>query len=690
MNARSPVSSFTPFLVRTLKAGMAVLLAGLAAQGAAGQTKTPASAEIIPWKSSGSVFYINGPLRFNLGFFDQKGTPRVAEIGSLTADQLASLPPTVTQAKDNPVFRTGYFDSLWSAMRASVCQDVQNAISKLVVSNGNTPYDFQPCIMNKKGWLSVNFQETWTNSALETVNGRRVRFIYQAPLNGIIFWVTSAHTCHHGGPCSPFQPEDPVYSYVFEVNIVVTCTSTQPNATEFTLPVTCTNDSQLVGDGLLGGDVTGALNAALAQWATQTIGEAASVGVSGGGSLPEAAAAFIAKGLDVAAVSLGTAIAAIGDEHLRDQVSAELMGFVGSQTLASNSTNVTNDLNSLFKDLYPAWLGGLRPFAIAIAVEKPDIDLDLGLVYPLPARPQIENKTAANNVSLFAPTLAVSQPEVVAGQVLPVTATFFKGNYVNALTVAWNKTVLGPTTSHITWGPPPQTITTSALTFDATNLKPATGYEFYVQECDAITCAPTSELLKTTTEAAGTGDITFWLDNNTAQKLGGTQVAAAGGSFQTNVLIPAATTPGVHLLHAGGLNSPTATATITVCQVGGCGPSVAVVNTSNGTLYPPGSVVEVGLPVVLRGSKFTPGNSAWIWVDSIQGTKAGAASVGPLGNFQANFTMPMVAPGPHKLLAVELKPGTKPPPTPKGKTPVFPPQDFVSAAVAVYVQAQAQ
>ena len=272
MNASSPVSSFTPFLVRTLKAAMAVLLAGLAAQGAAGQTKTPASAEIIPWKSSGSVFYINGPLRFNLGFFDQKGTPRVAEIGSLTADQLASLPPTVTQAKDNPVFRTGYFDSLWSAMRASVCQDVQNAISKLVVSNGNTPYDFQPCIMNKKGWLSANFQETWENSAMETVNGRRVRFIYQAPLNGIIFWVTSAHTCHHGGPCSPFQPEDPVYSYVFEVNIVVTCTSAQPNATEFTLPVTCTNDSQLVGDALLGGDVTGALNAALAQWATQTIG----------------------------------------------------------------------------------------------------------------------------------------------------------------------------------------------------------------------------------------------------------------------------------------------------------------------------------------------------------------------------------------------------------------------------------
>jgi len=50
----------------------------------------------------------------------------------------------------------------------------------------------------------------------------------------------------------------------------------------------------------------------------------------------------------------------------------------------------------------------------------------------------------------------------------------------------------------------------------------------------------------------------------------------------------------------------------------------------------------------------------------------------------------MVAAGKHNLVAIELKPGVKLPPTPKGKTPVFPPQDFVSASVAVYVQAQAQ
>ena len=66
--------------------------------------------------------------------------------------------------------------------------------------------------------------------------------------------------------------------------------------------------------------------------------------------------------------------------------------------------------------------------------------------------------------------------------------------------------------------------------------------------------------------------------------------------------------------------------------------------------------------VVLRGSKFAPGGSAWIWVDGVQGTKAAAAPVGPLGNFQASFTMPMIMAGKHNLVAIELKPGVKLPP----------------------------
>ena len=80
---------------------------------------------------------------------------------------------------------------------------------------------------------------------------------------------------------------------------------------------------------------------------------------------------------------------------------------------------------------------------------------------------------------------------------LPVTASFFRGTYVNALNIAWNKTVLGDTKSSLVWGPPKVTITTPALTFNAIDLKPATQYTFQVHECDGITCAPLSDVLTT-------------------------------------------------------------------------------------------------------------------------------------------------------------------------------------------------
>jgi hypothetical protein len=645
-----------------------------------------APAEINPWKPSGTVYWIASPIRLNLGFTDQNGKPSAAMVSSFSAEQLAGLPAGLLQAKGSDLFQPGHFDALWSAIKGGVCNDVQQAINTLENHSPNSAYDIQPCAMNPRGYLTANFQETWEDDSMNTVNGRRIRFIYQAPLNGVTFWMTSPHTCNRHANC-PTEPTDPAFTIVFTAYLSVVCTA-PPNSTTFDLPVTCTSAADISVDGVYGGDVTGQLVASATKFATQLTAEAAAAAASGGSVAPEAAVAAIGGALNLAVQGIGTLIAADTDAHLRDQVSAWIVGFVGSPTLGSNSLNASNDFNALFQNLYQATLGGLRPFVIGIS---PKLDLDFGLIYPLPAKPQIQNTTAANNKgSLFSQTIAVAQPEVVAGQVLPVTASFFRGAYVNALNIAWNKTVIGDTKSSLEWGPPPVTITTPALTFNATNLKPATQYTFRVHECDGITCAPLSDVLTTGTEAAGSNDVYFWLDNNTGQIIGHNTVGASGGQFLTNVLIPAATAPGAHQLHAGAPGGQPATASITVCQVGGCGPTVGVVNASNNTLCPPGSVVEVGLPVVLRGSKFAPGGSVWVWVDSVQGTKAGTAPVGPLGNFQASFTMPMIVAGKHNLVAIELKPGVKLPPTQKGKAPVFPPGDFVTASVAVYVQAQAQ
>jgi hypothetical protein len=87
----------------------------------------------------------------------------------------------------------------------------------------------------------------------------------------------------------------------------------------------------------------------------------------------------------------------------------------------------------------------------------------------------------------------------------------------------------------------------------------------------------------------------------------------------------------------------------------------------------------VSSQVVVRGSRFAPGGAVVVFVDTVKGPRAGTAGVGPLGNFQATFNMPTVAPGPHKFLAVEAKPGTAPPHL-----------QFVQASVGVYVQALAQ
>jgi len=669
-----------PFSVCIVKASIVILFAVLTVR------VTAAPGEIDPWKPSGTVYWIASPIRLNLGFTDQNGTPRAAEVSSLSAEQLAGLPGGLLQARGSELLTPGHFDTLWTSIKAGICNDVQHAIQTLENHSPNSPYDIQPCAMNPKGYLTANFQESWEDSSMNNVNGRRIRFNYQVPLNGVTFWMTSPHTCHRGDNC-PTEPTDPNFTIVFTAYLSVICTA-PPNSTAFDLPVKCTAAADISVDGVYGGDVTGQLVASATKFTAQLTTEAAAAAASGGSVAPEAAVAAIGGALNLAVQGIGTLIAAGSDAHLRDQVSAYIVGFVDSPTLDSNSLNASNDFNALFQNLYMATLGGLRPFVVGIS---PKLDLDFGLIYPLPAKPQIQNTTAASNKgSIFAPTIAVSQPEVVAGQVLPVTATFFRGTYVNALNIAWNKTVIGTTKSTLEWGPPPVNISTPALTFDAIDLKPATQYTFRVHECDGLTCAPLSEALTTATEAADSNNVFFWLDNDNSKIIGHNTVGASGGQFLTNVLIPATTAPGSHLIHAGSPGGLPATAAITVCQAGGCGPTVGVLNTSNNTLYQPGSVVGVGLPVVLRGSKFAPGGSVWVWVDSAQGTKAGAAPVGPLGNFQASFTMPMIVAGPHKLVAIELKPGVKLPPTLKGKTPALPAQDIVTASVAVYVQAQAQ
>ena len=110
---------------------------------------------------------------------------RAAVVGSLSAQQLAGLPAGLLQAKGSDLFTPGHFDALWSAMKGGICNDVQQAIQTLENHSPNSPYNIQPCAMNPKGYLTANFQESSEDDSMNMVNGRRIRFTYQAPLNGV-------------------------------------------------------------------------------------------------------------------------------------------------------------------------------------------------------------------------------------------------------------------------------------------------------------------------------------------------------------------------------------------------------------------------------------------------------------------------------------------------------------------------
>jgi len=615
-----------------------------------------AVADPNPWTQAGSSSLI-GPMRLNLAFIDQNGTPRAALVTSLPSSALASI-PGLQKAAASPLLewqkgKGGYLDGLWSAMRSSVCSDMQRGIVKLVNHSPNWAYDVQPCAMNSRGYLTAAFQTQWQNEQYQSVNGRRIRFNYVVPLNGVTFWVTSPGTCHRGTSC-PFGATDPQYTVAFSAIISVTCTGASgATGPSLGLPAACVPASSITVDGVYGGDVTGNLKAAAVSWVQQLDAEAGSVVVTAGASAAVAAAAAIAGAISVAIKGIGTAIASVNDQHLRDQVSAWIVGFIGSGTVAANAKSASAQFQDLFQQAYFAQLAGLKGFGVGVGA---GFGLDFTMGYAPPAKPVVRNITASQNAtSLFSPTIALAQPQVQPGETVAVQAESFRGAYVNELDVGWNKTVIGSPSTAVNWGPPNTTTSTNSLTFQAKNLKPGTQYGFRVRECDGITCSPWSETLVTKTEAGGSNEVFFYLDSDSAHPVGAATLSdSSGAAFTTPITIPNSTKPGAHVLNAAVLGKSVATAPLTVCELSGCGPTLSVVNTSNGTLYTTRVVVEKGNGVTLRCSKFAYGGIVTIFVDSATGTKVGTAAVGPAQNCQTTVTVAFaMTSGQHTFVAVE-------------------------------------
>lgn len=240
----------------------------------------PAHAQISYWSPWNSEVLATGPLQVRLAFVDTNGAAQNLALPQLSQPVSDALPSGLKEVRQSPLLQTqggaGYFDRVWSSVRAAVCSEVRAEIVNEVNFSPNSAYNVT-CQTNPKGALSVAYVTNWQNDQFQRVYGRRLVMDFWVPLNAATFYVTSPYTCHAGPGCG-VQPTDPQYTVTFSAHVTVVATSADPS--NFSLPLTSTATASIIKDGITGGDITGTLTKATVQWAA---------------SLPVAAAAAAAR-----------------------------------------------------------------------------------------------------------------------------------------------------------------------------------------------------------------------------------------------------------------------------------------------------------------------------------------------------------------------------------------------------------
>lgn len=278
------------------------------------------------------------------------------------------------------------------------------------------------------------------------------------------------------------------------------------------------------------------------------------------------------------------------------------------------------------------------------------------------------------------PSLATSQPLVIAGNTVQVSGQYFppNTNLSTALPLAIghggygeNSVILGgPCTGGATeleWGPvggPLKTLKlpgtekySCAAGYNAIDLSPATAYQFRVRDCDAITCSLWSAPLKVTT--AGTGDkgkVVLTLDNGTTL---GTATVDAQGEFETRVTIPAGTPPGHHRVYAVNGDAKADAGIEVRAQTSGPAAAtgtlqvVALLNGQTGCPNNPVTGAQVDDTFRLFGAAFAPG-AVEIRVDSLGGQTLATLTAGADGSFCTDVkSVTRAQAGKHTLVAVQ-------------------------------------
>jgi hypothetical protein len=645
----------------------------------------------------------------HLVFTDTDGKQQDYSLAEAPPDFLQKLPPRLHAESKFPLLnpKIRFFDGLWLAKKDAVCKEVVAALKQTYpAGNKNEAYN-AACRPLKVGLMSAyiapkvpGYFVHYNNMGTEVIPAggyptgqvRQLQLEFNVPpVNLLRYTLTTPCTCHdeHNVLGVKTCSKDPDFTSLFDVSIVVRANSIELDSMKF-------GENPQMQSGYL------VMQRAL----VLKDGKAIEKNVANLESTLERQLALDLASLATEEFSIGVVIYQFLDDLFKYGIGGLFEMSCNGQLFHNvsidptggatyNSTTVqqmTKTVNQAFKTLFLALNSASAVGFTKLDIEEgPQKSLSFKLTYPAPAKPELENTAAAQNApqkkglhlsGIVGASIGTPTKQVKAGFPVMVLGKQFMDTYINAIDLSWNKTVAGIANTTVQWGPkggqtPNSPPIIGVTKFHAPNLKPSTAYQFRVHECDRIACAPWSELLTVNTQAGGSNEVTIYLDNNMAEKIG-TGTVLPNGSFNIKATIPANTAPGTHTITAatgvgpaqniaelrGGSTPGTpvkpsatlkASSQITVIGQGtGAAGSATISIMKAGTAMTPPVPLGLRSTFRLRGAGFAPSVVVNLHLDSATGPKVGSATPNKLGIFAGNFELPATTSGNHEIVAVQV------------------------------------
>ncbi len=631
-----------------------------------------------------------GQVEVHLVYTDADGKQQDVSLAQAPPDLLAKLPLPLRVESKLPILNptVSYFDGLWKLYQDGICKDTIPQIQQEFPpgsSHGTTAYDvtckpfpigFTSAYIVTKApdyFIQVNGQgaQVIPPGGYPTNTVQQLQIEFTAPANRVSYTLTTPGncTCHTANPtCN----KDPDFTIPFYTTIIVRVNSTQQDSLVFSSNPMMQTGYIVDGNGtlMMSGEKYDVQAAATAAQLESSLEQSLSMlAMSDGASIFD----FVAKLFeDIFKYGIGGLVEMTCITNIYNPVTGPL---TAPDFNSATAQKMANQAHQAVKTLIVALnSAGDVGFSKLDVVEGKGNGLHFKLI-DTPAKPTLQNdiakadaatNPASRGIHLVTPTIGTGGQQLKPGVPFLVSGSNFGASSSNQLVVSWDRTLSVAGKSTLQWGPKGgamQTVPLALLNNYSTptfatpaTLKPATAYQFRVQECDIIACSPWSDTLETSTESTTGGNVKLWLDNDTARPIG-TGVPGLGGAFEAQATIPAGTAAGTHTINAAmSGNKVVASVQITVAGGSGVGATISVMNTMTHTAYTSPITLTYPNTFTLRGDGFAPSVMVTLHLDTATGPQLGTAAPNNVGSFQGNFQVPIQL-GTHTLVAVQVADG---------------------------------